>query len=561
MIGPSKKSSQKVNQNQNLSLFQRLAQAVDGWVDSLKESWQTAELFSQKENDELTGAEEADSPEKPLLENYIRIGEYYISKKLLGLIALITVVVVAIVILVAPLPLIAKWTGRYAQFQSLAAAGDYTGKAKILDDSGAALRYVGDLVNGQFSGTGKLYENGQLIYAGEFKEGRREGAGESWQEGQHYRGAFANDTCNGDGVILFSTGKVHYTGKFENGRLNGEGKEFYPDGTTKFAGIFTNGQPSGQGTEFFPGGGIKYKGDYLAGKYSGTGVLYYENGKKQLAGAFLLGMLHGSGEEYDEQENLRYKGGYQDGKYAGLGTLMHSDGAVIYSGFFAGGEIDMSRFLGMSKAKIEEALGKPAQVEALPQPDKRAVASSSTRSVSGGKPVVKLSIGKGATAKSAKAKPLSGASDAGASAAPEKPAAAAQPEILLYSDTHLVIVTDKLSGVAPNIIARAVGISGEAAEKIKQRLDAQMVSPSEGETGAGSGNPADKPVQKAPYEVLHNGPSAVYIGDDFTYEFRAGQGGQIEACTVQFKKYFEPGLGLSLLPEPYNFPSVDTLAS
>ena len=84
--------------------------------------------------------------------------------------------------------------------------------------------------------------------------GKSEGHAYAWT----YRGSFANDQMDGQGVLLYGTGNV-YTGAFVKGVFEGDG-------------VF---EWNGKGKE-----GNKYLGRYKAGKRCGHGVMTLTSGNE-----------------------------------------------------------------------------------------------------------------------------------------------------------------------------------------------------------------------------------------------------------------------------------------
>lgn len=347
------------------------------------------------------------------LKNYVLLGSYYISKRLL-LFILLFILVLLFFIFVRPPAIVNKWLNRVPVLQEKSPKlTTFSGSGKVVDPKKKEARYVGELVDGLYAGKGKLYhDNGVLAYEGEFDKGQKTGNGALYDEQGHlvYKGAFTSDVYNGAGTLYDDKQKMIYTGEFQNGKFGGAGKLFAPNGDLLYDGAFSsgmyngvgklfssggiaqyegefagslyngagklfdskgillyeggfkNGSYSGEGTEFYPSGMIKYKGQFLVGQYAGEGTSFDEKSVPRFKGSFQGGVLTGAGEAYDELGKLVYKGDFKAGVYDGLGTLFDADGAPLLRSFWAGGAISLQSFIGLSSKKVEDLLGKPAEV-------------------------------------------------------------------------------------------------------------------------------------------------------------------------------------------------------
>ncbi|RKN84814.1 hypothetical protein [Paenibacillus ginsengarvi] len=359
------------------------------------------------------------------LRNYVGIGSYYVSKRLL-LIAALAVMALVYFLFIQPPAFVNKWFHRVPVLvENTPKAVAYTGNAKLVDE-GKRPRYTGDLVDGQFSGKGKLYnEYGTLVYEGDFDKGLKSGSGSLYGDGKLlYKGAFAADLYSGEGTLFREDRKIVYTGAFQNGKYsgagklydekstliydgaflegayhgpgkqfaasgqlvyegefsagdyNGAGKKYDESGKPVYEGAFLSGRYAGEGTEFYPSGLVKYKGLFAAGTYNGAGELFDDKGVLRFKGTFQNGTLSGAGEAYDEAGKLAYKGEFAGGVYDGIGILYDKDGAVVVKSFFEKGRISLQKFIGLPSKRVEELLGKPTETALLDQPLPDAATSS-----------------------------------------------------------------------------------------------------------------------------------------------------------------------------------------
>jgi hypothetical protein len=108
------------------------------------------------------------------LKDYITIGSYYVSKRLLLLVILISLFVAYGSIKYLPKLFYGKPSVIY---QAVAEKDKFTGKAKVYSESNVLI-YEGELAGGQYNGAGSLYnEQGIMVYQGQFEKGLMSGTG------------------------------------------------------------------------------------------------------------------------------------------------------------------------------------------------------------------------------------------------------------------------------------------------------------------------------------------------------------------------------------------------
>ncbi len=254
--------------------------------------------------------------------------------------------------------------------------GAIQGKGEAYDENGLLL-YVGDYVDGLYSGQGELYEAGSLIYKGGFEGGRFQGQGLAYENGELvYEGNFSGGMYSGQGR-KFENGNVHYEGSFDQGLYHGEGSLYTSSGELKYEGEFSLGLRSGEGTEYLHGKRL-YKGQFEDDLYNGEGVLYDEEVGVRYRGSFLDGVYSGSGvltlnsgatiqAEFEQGNPIGTASCFLDGKLyyegsmrqmvpAGTGTLYNSSGEAMYTGPMEYGVIDGGKLLGTSAADLRDML-------------------------------------------------------------------------------------------------------------------------------------------------------------------------------------------------------------
>ena len=140
------------------------------------------------------------------LKEYVSLGQYYISKKLVCLLILL-IIALSTFIVTFVIPKIISMITEPTFVINSQEMFEYKGKrAKILNKEGGVIIYEGEMEDGRITGKGKLYdEDGDPIYVGEF---------------------LLEEFC-GNGELYYKNGNLKYKGTFEHNLYNGEGKLYY----------------------------------------------------------------------------------------------------------------------------------------------------------------------------------------------------------------------------------------------------------------------------------------------------------------------------------------------
>lgn len=350
--------------------------------------------------------------DEPAMKNYVKLGRFYILKKLIIFVAVI------LALAIASVPFIMDYLKNH-DFTKVIVKGSplqktFDGKARLISYDSKRKKhtiYIGEFKNGNYEGSGtEYYDSGKVKYTGGFKNGNYEGTGISYFEDNAgisyyklYEGDFKNSNYEGKGIEYFDSGKIKYEGEFKNSNYNGNGISYSEDNAgisyyKLYEGNFKNSKYEGKGTEYFDSGKIKYEGEFKNSKYSGNGKLFYFNGNIQYDGGFLDGSFDGLGVKYSSEGNKEYEGGYKkgkfsgegneytidgnvlykgcfsDNKYNGIGTLYNEKLGDIYKGYFKDGNPFYQGFLGLSESKLKEIAGDPDK----PSDDISAASSGAT---------------------------------------------------------------------------------------------------------------------------------------------------------------------------------------
>ncbi len=114
-------------------------------------------------------------------------------------------------------------------------------------------RYIGDFVDGVYSGQGTLTMLDGRTYEGQWKESRPEGWGiQTNPDNTRYEGEWMAGKYQGQGTLHFPDGRI-YTGGWIEDVPHGEGTLTHTDGR-KYVGQFRNGKINGKGILVHPDG-------------------------------------------------------------------------------------------------------------------------------------------------------------------------------------------------------------------------------------------------------------------------------------------------------------------
>ncbi|MBD2356051.1 protein kinase [Tolypothrix sp. FACHB-123] len=101
---------------------------------------------------------------------------------------------------------------------------DANGRGLMVFKQGG-FQYYGDFKNNQRNGCGRLsYPKSSHLYyyLGQFQEDKLQGLGRlKWKNGNEYRGNFANNQCQGEGVLSLTPDNTEHHGKWQKNQLEG----------------------------------------------------------------------------------------------------------------------------------------------------------------------------------------------------------------------------------------------------------------------------------------------------------------------------------------------------
>lgn len=275
------------------------------------------------------------------LKDYLKFGQWYISKILL---LRILVVIVALVFLVfyVGIPFL---SGRLWASKVVINTPEYhtaSGKVEVFRSDNVLL-YKGSMTNGRITGTGEVYNGNLLVYTGEFVNEKYNGVGKLYQKDMLlYEGDFVDNLYHGTGILYYPNGTKRYEGTFEKGLYHGEGTFYNENGTLGYVGKWTEGTYDVNGKIYNENGILQYEGDLTLGKPNGIGTKYDETGNVMYTGAFVDGTYEGKGILYKEDGSIEYEGNFSDGKFSGSGKLYYANGTLQYEGNFADNTFDGS---------------------------------------------------------------------------------------------------------------------------------------------------------------------------------------------------------------------------
>lgn len=138
--------------------------------------------------------------------------------------------------------------------------------------------YIGEVINGQPDGTGKMIFSDGNLYEGYFMNGKR-GGGKgkfTWKSGDIYEGHWVNDLREDEhGYQHFADGSI-YDGGWKEGKRDGFGKITWKNGRI-YEGYWKNDMRNGKGKMTFPDTAV-YDGEWTNDKYSGYGTYTRKDG-------------------------------------------------------------------------------------------------------------------------------------------------------------------------------------------------------------------------------------------------------------------------------------------
>lgn len=298
-------------------------------------------------------------------ENYWHIGPVYIRKWLaLTIIGTVSLLILGVfgppTILLHPLP-----NAPPIYHYDDPALRSISGVVQIEDDSGC-IRYVGDVLNGAYTGKGKVYDRfGVLCYDGPLVNGVYQGKNANvYSDGVLvYSGDMSSNVYEGYGRRTDPQTGVISEGQFSNGMLEGEGKEYAADEILLREGVFSHDLLNGQGKEYTSSGILLREGTFSEGLLHGTGKEYTQSGSLLYEGTFAHGLYHGSGKLYDAStHSLCYEGTFTSGKPIGVGKIYHPSGQILYEGTVYDAHPRADAFLGLSLAEVEQAFSQHWQI-------------------------------------------------------------------------------------------------------------------------------------------------------------------------------------------------------
>ncbi len=144
--------------------------------------------------------------------------------------------------------------------------------------------YEGEFENSEYSGEGKLYEDGNTVYIGSFSHSKREGFGVEYSDnGILYKGMWHDNKYHGSG-ILYKNGEAAFVGMFENGNMNGRINEI-SDHAVVARSLYREGERS-YTCKYSKDGSLQYYGNMSGDIRNGMGCSFIACAEKQFEGIF-----------------------------------------------------------------------------------------------------------------------------------------------------------------------------------------------------------------------------------------------------------------------------------
>lgn len=163
-------------------------------------------------------------------------------------------------------------------YKGIFANGLENGKG-VLSDKNGKIIYVGQWVNGNINGYGKLCGK-DFIYEGQFVNNKKEGKGSIvYSDSTKYTGQFKNDLKNGFGIFYEDNG-WRTEGNYINDSLNGFAKNYDSTNFLKFEGYYKGDFWNGKGT-LYDKSGVRMDGMFYGDKLNGDYIITMTDGTKK----------------------------------------------------------------------------------------------------------------------------------------------------------------------------------------------------------------------------------------------------------------------------------------
>lgn len=205
-------------------------------------------------------------------------------------------------------------------------------KAQVTNAKGVTGTYIGECLQNEPEGRGRIkYVNGDF-YSGEVSFGSHEGFGEIFfADGSEYSGEWRNGKFHGEGLLKEENRQ--YEGSFKLGLFHGQGR-LEEDGKV-VEGIFENGATSDQVSLRLEEIGANYIGEIFGQLPNGKGALTYDNGKT-LKGYFDNGFFVGSflGSQISYRIDLKKVDPFRE--YPEANCMVYVESGKPVSGMFIG---------------------------------------------------------------------------------------------------------------------------------------------------------------------------------------------------------------------------------
>ena len=175
------------------------------------------------------------------------------------------------------------------------------GKFTYPPDNNFYSKYEGEYKNGKVTGIGNYYDPlGRLVYSGRLLKATKNGFGMDTfytQDGGQltYIGEQIDDQYNGKGKLIFSDGS-YYEGDFIAGKLTGRG-EFHKLEKIYY-GYFLDGELEGRGKVFYKLLDLEVESNFIDGLEEGDGIATYRTSGEKFGVSFKAGLYQGDSDVF-----------------------------------------------------------------------------------------------------------------------------------------------------------------------------------------------------------------------------------------------------------------------
>lgn len=208
--------------------------------------------------------------------------------------------------------------------------------------SGNVLRYVGNFVNGTYSGKGTMFFDDGAFLTGTWKNGKLNGKGTNLNgDGSLFIGDFADGLKNGQGLLIYKDNSF-VKGNYKNDKMNGRCINLWTEGTIISDIFYADDKRNGPGYQYEAKAKKLYEGEWKDDKWVQATTPNFSSFLKSAsftgentADHVLMGAVNSNkylidtSYYYDIDKHKRYFGYYENGHLRN-GLIIRDDSTRFY---------------------------------------------------------------------------------------------------------------------------------------------------------------------------------------------------------------------------------------